>query len=103
MIDKKKIMTVAIVEIADFGDWTHKLKSIVEDNKVSLERIVTGYKTKNKAIIISFIATDKYDEGHGYVSHLLMWIAESYHGHALYVFTMVRDLQFLPKTSTMKL
>ena len=66
-------------------------KSVVEENKVVLERIVTGYKTKNKAIIIRCIVTDKEYEGHGYASNLMKWIAESYHGDALYVFTMMRD------------
>ena len=91
LMDAKRIMTVAIVEIADFGDWTYKHKSLVEDNKVVLERVVTGYKTKNKAIIIRCIATHRQFEGHGYASHLLRWIAESYHGTAVYVFTMMSD------------
>ena len=91
MINQIRIMTVALVEIADFGDWTYKHKSIVEENKILLKRVVTGYKSKNKAIIIRCIVTDKEYEGHGYASHLLKWIAESYHGDALYVYMMMRD------------
>ena len=90
-IEAKRIMCVAIVKIADFGDWTYKHNSIVQENKVVLERVVSDYKTKNKAIIIRCIAIAREFEGHGYASFLLRWIAESYHGTALYVFTMMSD------------
>ena len=91
LVTAKRIMTVAIVEIADFGDWTYKHNSVIEENKVVLKRVLTGYTSKNKAIIIRYIATLSAFENHGYASYLLRWIAESYHGTAVYVFTMMSD------------
>ena len=84
------IMTVAIIELVDFGDWTYKHKSVVAENKVAVEREVKGFKTKNKAILIHHFATRLFYERNGYGSHLLKWIGESYHGHALYVYIILQ-------------
>ena len=89
-IEEHTIMTVAVVEVVDFGDWTYKHKSIVEDNQVKVERVGKGYKPKNKAILIHHLAMRLFYERNGYASHLLKWIGESFHGHALYVYVIMQ-------------
>ena len=83
------IVTVAIIEIADFGSWTCTHRSKIEKNEIVRETKKSGYKVSDKAVIVHHIATRDGYEGHGYASYLLKWIGESFHGSATFVYKIM--------------
>ena len=83
------IMTVAIVEVADFGSWTYKKRNVIENNQIKTITSKAGYKVTEKVLIIHHIATKSLFENHGYASHLLKWIAESFHGTCSFVYKVM--------------